>query len=700
MASHASYGRHDYVDEAKTLPTTSDSDSVSSASFQNLEGAIRGVPAHADTGSEGGAAHTSPAEPTDASSTAAAAAATITAGPPGPGQQHEQPTPGVAPEDQRTKLQTGLIVAALCSAVFLAALDVTITTVAIPTIATDFDSAAGYTWIGSAYLLANAAAAPSWGKISDIFGRKPVLLTAVGIFWVGSLLCGVSVNMGMLIFGRAVQGIGGGGSLILVNICISDMFSVRKRGVYLGFVGLVWAVAGGFGPGESPSPLPVPNDFYEASELTLLCFFPPWIVLGGVFTTKATWRWCFYVNLPVGGAALAILYFTLKLHNPRTPIKQGLMAVDWLGSLTIVGGTLMFLFGLELAGNTWPWGSAPVICLLVFGVLVASLCVLVEIYVAKFPLIPIKIFKQPRNIAILGLNACHGFVFISVSYYMPLYFQGVLGASPLLSGVYVLPFTFVLGVTSAVTGFMIKKTGKYLPPIIGGFTLMTLGYGLFIDLDSYANWPKIILYQIILGLGVGPNFQSPLIALQNTLQGRDVASATGTFMFIRQLATSISIVVGGVLFNSKMEDQRDALVRSLGAETASLLTATSAASSVEKVAALPEPQRGIAQDAYWRALRAMFIFYVAFAGLGLFLSFFVGGKSLTQEHTEHKTGLSTLEPGRRLVPDEEKAGGGGGEGRAAGGIVSRDGVPAAAGASAETSGTTTDEEKSAAKNAA
>lgn len=162
-----------------------------------------------------------------------------------------QPTePVAAPEDQRTKLQTSIIVAALCSAVFLAALDVTITTVAIPTISADFNSSAGYTWIGSAYLLANAAAAPSWGKISDIFGRKPVLLTAVFVFWVGSLICGLSRNMGMLIAGRAIQGIGGGGSLILVNICISDMFSVRKRGVYLGFVGLVWAVAGGFGPGR------------------------------------------------------------------------------------------------------------------------------------------------------------------------------------------------------------------------------------------------------------------------------------------------------------------------------------------------------------------------------------------------------------------------------------------------------------------
>lgn len=411
-------------------------------------------------------------------------------------------------------------------------------------------------------------------------------------------------------------------------------------------------------------------------------------VLGGVFTTKATWRWCFYVNLPVGGVAFAILYFTLKLHNPRTPVKQGLAAVDWLGSLTIVGGTLMFLMGLELAGNTYPWSSPTIICLLVFGVVVASLCVLVEIYVAKFPLIPIKIFKSPRNLAILGLCACHGFVFISVSYYMPLYFQGVLGADALLSGVYVLPFTFVLGAMSALTGFFIKKTGKYVPPIIGGFALMTLGYGLFIDLEATANWPKIILFQIVLGLGVGPNFQSPLIALQNTVSGRDVASATGTYMFVRQLATSISIVVGGVIFDSAMQNQSTELVSALGEETASLLTATSAASSVDKVSQLPEPQRSIAQNAYWQALRTMFIFYVAFAGLGLFLSFFVGGKTLTQEHTEHKTGLNTLQPGKKPVADEEKAA------AAAGGVTQGGALEVAAEADKPHA---SDEEKRAAK---
>lgn len=337
------------------------------------------------------------------------------------------------------------------------------------------------------------------------------------------------------------------------------------------------------------------------------------IVLGGVFTTKATWRWCFYVNLPVAGCALFILYFTLKLHNPKTPVRQGLAAVDWLGSLTIVGGTLMFLFGLELAGGAYAWSSPTVICLIIFGVVVASLCILVEMYIAKFPLIPVRVFKNGRNIALLGLCACHGFVFISVSYYMPLYFQGVLGANALLSGVYVLPFTFVLGAMSAVAGFLIKKTGKYLPPIIGGFALMTLGYGLFIDLDSYANWPKIILFQIILGLGVGPNFQSPLIALQSSVQPREIASATGTYMFIRQLSTSISIVVGGVIFDNGMQSQYSTLVSELGEETAQLLTGSNAASSVSSVTALPEPSRSIAQAAYWKALQRMFIFYVAFA---------------------------------------------------------------------------------------
>lgn len=394
----------------------------------------------------------------------------------------------------RSRLKIALIMFSLGISVLLVALDITIVTTALPTIAEHFQSASGYTWVGSAYLIANAAATPIWGKVSDIFGRKPILLVTNVIFFVGSLLAAVAVNMSMLIAARVIQGIGGGGLIVLVNISISDLFAMRERGAYFGIIGGVWALASSLGP-----------------------------VVGGAFTQNVSWRWCFYINLPLDGLAFFILLFVLDLHTPKTPIAKGLKAVDWLGSLTMVAGTIMLLLGLEFGGITYPWNSATVICLIVFGALTIAIFFAIEYRLAPYPLMPLDIFSKRSNLAALGVCFFHAYVFISGSYFLPLYFQAVLGATPILSGVYLLPTALSLSFLSAFTGVFIRKTGQYLPPIWFGYIFMTIGFGLFIDLSSTSSWAKIILYQIVAGIGVGPNFQSPLIALQSLVPVRPLS---------------------------------------------------------------------------------------------------------------------------------------------------------------------------------
>jgi MFS family permease len=311
--------------------------------------------------------------------------------------------------------------------------------------------------------------------------------------------------------------------------------------------------------------------------------------------------------VPITATAFVFLSFFLRLDNPRTPIWDGLKAVDWLGSLGIVGSTLMLLLGLELGGITYPWNSPTVICLIVFGIFVGGLFVVNEWKLAWFPIMPIRLFRSTSSVAALCVCFMHGFVFIAGSYYLPLYFQAVLGASPLLSGVYLLPFVMALSFMSALMGVFIKRTGKYRPPIWFGLTVMTIGYGLFTNLDVSPNWAKIIIFQIIAGIGVGPNFQSPLIALQAQIEPRDIATATATFGFTRSLSTSISVVIGGVIFQNQMANKYQSLVAALGLQTASLLSGGSAGANVGIVAALPPAQQMVARQAFFESLRTMWI---------------------------------------------------------------------------------------------
>jgi hypothetical protein len=212
----------------------------------------------------------------------------------------------------------------------------------------------------------------------------------------------------------------------------------------------------------------------------------------------------------------------------------------------------MVLLGLEFGGVIYPWRSVIVICLIVFGVLTTGLFLLIEWKFARYPIMPTRIFNSLSNVAAFGVCFCHGFVFIAGTYYLPLYFQAVLGAPPLISGVYLLPLVLTLSLASGATGVFIKRTGKYLPPLWFGMVLLIIGSGLLIDLPLDKNWAKIIVYQMITGIGVGLNFQSPILAIQSKIAKQDIATATAaataTFSFIRNFATSISVVIDGIVF--------------------------------------------------------------------------------------------------------------------------------------------------------
>lgn len=518
-----------------------------------------------------------------------------------------------APGTGRSKLENVVVMMALSTTLFLAALDSTIVATAVPTITSYFNSSTGYVWIGSAYLLGSAAFVPTWREISDIFGRKPIILLAVTVFLLGSVLCGVSKSLSMLIAGRVIQGIGSGGCIVLPNLCVTDLFSQRDRGMYFGLLGLVWSLASALGP-----------------------------VIGGVFTDKVSWQWCFYINLPVGGVALLILVFFLKLHNPRTPIRKGLAAIDWVGNVLIIGATLMLLLGLEFGGVHYPWKSATVISLLVFSAITVCLFAIYESRFAKFPVIPLELFRDKSNIAAYSLAVFHGVVFVGANYWLPLYFQSVLTATPLLSGVYLLPFVLSSSVFSVFAGILIKKTGNYKVQIRGGFFISILGYGLFTYWGDRPHWDRIILFQIVAGLGVSPNFQAPLIALQTNVEQRHISVATASFSFLRGISNSLTVTVGGTVFNNVMQGQNKMLAAAVGSEIAAMFSGDTAAANAGKIRGLPAEDRQVVKSAYWIALRAMFILYTGTCFVGFVASLFVKQKVLSKQHTEHKTGLASI----------------------------------------------------------
>ncbi|KAH9878040.1 hypothetical protein J1614_003257 [Plenodomus biglobosus] len=499
-----------------------------------------------------------------------------------------------------------LVFLALGLSMFMAALDTVLIPTALPTISQDFHIADSlYAWVGSSYLLANASSVPFWGKLSDIFGRKSVILIANAIFLVGSIICAVAVNAAMLIAGRIVQGIGGGGVIVLVHVCVSDLFTIRDRSLYMGILGGIWAVASALGP-----------------------------VLGGIFSDKLDWRYCFYINIPIVVFSIIVLHFKLNVPSPKVDLFEGLASMDWLGTVTILVATVLFLVGLQLGGSG-SYGSPLVIVFLTLGCVAYFGFAFTQWWTGKrggTPIMPLRIFNDMSNLCSMAVCACDALVFNSIAYFLPLYFQIVLGKSPSIAGIYMLAIAVPLATISIASGHLIEITGRFLEVLQAGLLLMTLGVGLLISLGPSPSVAKIVGILIVVGIGFGPNFGAPLIALQTRIRESDIATGTAAFSFVRMVFGAIGLVVGQVVFQSLMRPtSEDLLDVGISEELAHALHSGDAISRAFAVGDLPPRQRAVARSSLTNAFRGTWIFFAVVAALGMLVSFGIKRTKLRRE---------------------------------------------------------------------
>jgi len=421
---------------------------------------------------------------------------------------------------ERTRWELIVAFSAIMLATLLAALDQTIVATALPRIVGDLRGFDHLSWVVTAYLVASTITVPLYGKLSDLYGRRRLFLIAISLFLLGSVLCGTAGSMGQLIAFRALQGLGAGGLIPLSQAAIADLFPPRERGRYIGFVGAMWAVAAVAGP-----------------------------LVGGTLTDHVSWRWIFYINLPLGLAALMIVARTLPAGSPRRETK-----IDWLGAAILSAGVTLLLLASVWGGTTYPWGSAEVVGSAVVGVLLLVAFVLVERRVAE-PLLPLPLLRDRVVATASGMSFLVGALLFGITIYVPVYVQGVLGASATNSGVVLIPHAFGWVLTSFVIGQLIARSGKYrIYPIAGAISILA-GVTLLSRAGVDTSRTAIAGELALIGGGMGVTVQTLTVAAQNAVELARVGVVTGALVFSRSMGGSLAVAGFGALLANRLTSE-------------------------------------------------------------------------------------------------------------------------------------------------
>ncbi|MFJ8041297.1 MFS transporter [Kitasatospora sp. NPDC096147] len=474
-------------------------------------------------------------------------------------------------------------IGALLLAMLLAALDQTIVSTALPTIVSDLGGLEHLSWVVTAYMLAATAATPLWGKLGDMYGRKRFFQASIVLFLIGSALCGLAQNMGELIAFRAVQGLGGGGLMVLSQAIVGDLVPPRDRGRYQGLFGAVFGVTSVLGP-----------------------------LLGGVFVDNLSWRWVFYVNLPIGAVALVVI--AAVLHGSEVKRRH---TIDYLGTVLIASVATCLVLMTSLGGTTWAWGSWQIIGLGVLGLLLLAVFVRVEQRAAE-PVLPLRLFHSRTFSLVAVISFVVGFAMFGALTYLPTFLQVVVGVSPTMSGIHMLPMVLGMLLTSIGSGQIVARTGRYRVFPIAGTAVTAVGLWLLSRLTEDSSTTEMSLYFLVFGLGLGLVMQVLVLIVQNAVGYEDLGVATAGATFFRSIGASFGVSVFGTVFASGLN-------RRLAEDLAGLqlppgFDPEAISADPRSIAVLPASAQTVIHHAYAESITQVFLYAVPVAVLAFVLA--------------------------------------------------------------------------------